>query len=59
MNRAESVKAYLIGKGVPAERLTAKGFGESQPLLPNTGAKNRAKNRRVVFVISGIAVSPP
>jgi outer membrane protein OmpA-like peptidoglycan-associated protein len=51
--RAASVKRYLVGKGVPAERLDAKGFGETQPLVPNTNKKNRATNRRVVFVIQG------
>jgi outer membrane protein OmpA-like peptidoglycan-associated protein len=49
--RAESVRNYLIGKGVPAERLAAQGFGETQPLVPNTNRKNRATNRRVVFTI--------
>jgi outer membrane protein OmpA-like peptidoglycan-associated protein len=52
--RAEAVKAYLIGKGVPPERLEAKGFGETQPLKPNTTQRNRAANRRVEFVIVGV-----
>jgi outer membrane protein OmpA-like peptidoglycan-associated protein len=51
--RAESVRKYLIDKGVPAERLKAVGYGESQPIVPNSNAKNRATNRRVVFVIEG------
>ncbi len=49
--RAESVKRYLIEAGVPAARLAAQGFGETQPVKPNTSKKNRAENRRVVFVI--------
>lgn len=49
--RAESVQNYLVGKGVPAERLAAKGYGETQPVKPNTNKTNRAANRRVVFVI--------
>jgi outer membrane protein OmpA-like peptidoglycan-associated protein len=53
--RAESVRNYLIGKGVPAERLSAQGFGETQPLVPNTNRKNRATNRRVVFTIDKAA----
>ncbi len=49
--RAESVRNYLIGKGVAAERMTPKGFGESQPIASNKGEKGRSKNRRVEFMI--------
>jgi len=45
--RAQAVINYLIGKGVSADRLTAKGFGESQPVAPNTTKEGRQKNRRV------------
>lgn len=45
--RAEAVRIYLIERGVPADRLSAKGFGESQPVVPNDTAAGRAKNRRV------------
>ena len=49
--RAEAVKAYLVAKGVPAARLTAKGFGEAQPLDPAESAAAWEKNRRVnVFI---------
>jgi OOP family OmpA-OmpF porin len=34
--RAQSVVDYLVSKGVPADHLTAKGYGESQPVMPNT-----------------------
>ena len=50
--RAESVKAYLVNRGVPAEQLTAKGFGESQPVATNSTAAGKAKNRRVVFNVT-------
>lgn len=49
--RAASVKAYLIGKGVAAERLDSEGFGESQPVDTNDTKAGRAKNRRVEFKI--------
>ncbi len=45
--RAEAVRAYLIGKGVAADRLIAKGYGESQPVADNDSEEGRFKNRRV------------
>jgi outer membrane protein OmpA-like peptidoglycan-associated protein len=45
--RADAVKNYLISKGIASNRLSAKGFGDALPLLPNTSAANKAKNRRV------------
>ncbi len=47
--RADSVKAYLVSKGVAAARLEPKGYGYSQPIADNLTAAGRAKNRRVVF----------
>ncbi len=46
-NRAESVANYLISKGIAPERLSFKGYGERQPVAPNTSAAGRLQNRRV------------
>ncbi|MBI3431715.1 MAG: OmpA family protein [Hydrogenophilales bacterium] len=48
--RAEAVRAYLIGKGIAADRLTAKGFGETRPVADNKTAEGRFKNRRVELI---------
>ena len=45
--RANSVRSFLIDKGIGAGRLTAAGFGESQPIAPNNTRAGRAQNRRV------------
>ncbi|MDX1652696.1 MAG: OmpA family protein [Brumimicrobium sp.] len=49
--RAESVKNYLTKMGIDSKRLEAKGYGQTQPKVPNTSAENKAKNRRTDFVI--------
>jgi len=48
--RADSVKAYLVKKGIPESRLVSKGYGMSQPLVPNNSESNKALNRRVQFI---------
>lgn len=50
LRRANAVRDYLIGKGIAAENLTAKGYGESQPVADNRTAAGRFKNRRVELV---------
>ena len=51
--RASSVIMVLISKfGLPPEMLSASGYGEYRPLAPNDTPENRAKNRRVEFVIT-------
>jgi OOP family OmpA-OmpF porin len=47
--RAKSVLDYLVGKGANAANLTAKGYGESQPVADNGSKEGRAQNRRVEF----------
>lgn len=48
-SRAESVKQYVVEKGVATDRLNAVGYGESQPVADNATPEGRASNRRVMF----------
>ena len=48
-NRAEAVKNYLIEKGIDANRLSSKGFGEQKPKELNDSEENRKINRRTEF----------
>jgi len=48
--RADAVRNYLISQGIPADRLTAKGYGESQPTADNSTREGRVQNRRVELV---------
>ncbi|HET9622425.1 MAG TPA: OmpA family protein [Kofleriaceae bacterium] len=63
--RAETVKAYFVSKGIDEGRLTATGYGDSQPLVEMKDLKGaklnaaRAKNRRVEFkLVSNLTASP-
>jgi outer membrane protein OmpA-like peptidoglycan-associated protein len=49
--RAEAVKDWLSRAGVERDRLLAKGYGADKPVAPNLNERNRARNRRVEFVI--------
>jgi len=50
-DRANAVKEYLIAQGINENKISAKGYGESNPIAPNDTDENRAKNRRVEFKI--------
>jgi len=54
--RANSVLDYLVRKGVPANTLTTIGYGEENPVVPNTSAANKAQNRRIEFTVLGTAI---
>lgn len=49
--RIEEVKNYLISKGVPTERITTKGWGQTRPIASNATEERRKLNRRVEFTI--------
>ncbi|MBX3213974.1 MAG: carboxypeptidase regulatory-like domain-containing protein [Labilithrix sp.] len=51
-DRASAVVAWLTAHGVAADRLTAKGYGDSKPLVPNVTELNKQRNRRVQFIIT-------
>jgi outer membrane protein OmpA-like peptidoglycan-associated protein len=49
--RSEAVKQYLVGKGVTANRITTKGYGQTKPLAANDNKAAKGKNRRVEMEI--------
>ena len=53
-DRANAVKTYLVKKGITAERVMAKGYGDTQPVADNGTAVGKQKNRRTeVRILSG------
>ena len=48
-DRAASARTYLLSKGIPAERIEARGYGETKPIADNASAAGQAQNRRVDF----------
>lgn len=51
-DRASAVKAYLVKKGISADRMTSNGFGPDKPMDTNDTSAGRANNRRVEFTVT-------
>lgn len=51
--RADAVVAFLVSRGVNLNIISAKGFGEAQPVAPNDSPANRPQNRRIVITMQG------
>ena len=49
--RAQSVRDYLVSRGIAADRITAQGVGPTRPIADNASAEGRANNRRVEIII--------
>jgi outer membrane protein OmpA-like peptidoglycan-associated protein len=58
-NRAASVRDYLVQSGVASNSITAKGFGNSQPVASNGSESGRQQNRRVELLVSGEVIGSP
>lgn len=52
--RAAAVKAYLVSKGIPADRIYTDSKGKSNPIASNATAEGRAQNRRVDLEVVGV-----
>ncbi len=50
--RAKAVYSFLTSKGIPAARLSYKGYADSKPVVANDSPENRAKNRRTELIIT-------
>lgn len=59
VNRAQSTRDYLVGRGVNATRIAIDGRGSREPIADNTSDAGRARNRRVeIFVGEQVAMAP-
>ncbi len=56
--RAQSVRDYLVSRGIAADRVTAQGFGLTRPIADNASPEGRANNRRVEIVVLPAVASP-
>lgn len=51
LRRAESVRTFMVGRGIPSDKIRAQGLGSSRPIADNGTADGRANNRRVELVV--------
>jgi outer membrane protein OmpA-like peptidoglycan-associated protein len=51
LNRARAVREYLVGNGITATQITARGMGETRPVASNNTPDGRANNRRVELIV--------
>jgi outer membrane protein OmpA-like peptidoglycan-associated protein len=58
-NRAGSVRDYLVQQGVATNSVSAKGFGNTLPVVSNDSSAGRQQNRRVELLVSGEAIGSP
>ena len=52
--RAQTVRDYLVSRGVPNDKVTAQGLGQSRPIADNKSREGRAQNRRVEIIVQPI-----
>lgn len=57
IRRSEAVKAYLVSKGIPKDRVYTEGKGELQPVADNKTAAGRKQNRRVEIEVVGTSTA--
>ncbi|MFC2088723.1 OmpA family protein [Calditrichota bacterium] len=50
LERAESVKSYLVKNGITEKKIMTQGFGSDQPITTNSTVEGRARNRRIEFI---------
>jgi outer membrane protein OmpA-like peptidoglycan-associated protein len=55
--RAETVRTYLVSRGIAGDRVTSQGFGSSRSVADNGSAEGRANNRRVEIVVAAAKTS--
>ena len=56
--RAQSVRDYLVSRGIASDRVTAQGFGPSRSIADNNSPEGRANNRRVEIVVQPSTPAP-
>jgi outer membrane protein OmpA-like peptidoglycan-associated protein len=57
--RADTVAQFLLGQGLPPDRVTSKGYGPAYPVASNDTRDGRSQNRRVELVVSGDLIGTP